>query len=183
MHNLFIQRLPLIMLCIWTAVRAQTASAQPDLFIYTGTAAHPMHSIESQTIQKRSWSIQGFNVKRSPVRCFQGAHARQVTDAQPTWAIYPRTQHLNDYALIRLKEKKNSRCLPSPDVRECDYRRIDIRHFRVENLPDMGFAVTPTEPLAAGEYILVDLTQEGAVQGGDIRAYDFRVENGRQTKH
>lgn len=155
---------------------AQMKQPEPTVFIYVGDTAFPMNTVTSQTEIKQGWDIQGINVGRKPLRYFWGAHAKQTAEAQPKFAIYPRTQTLNDYALIRLKGKKEYRRMPEADVKDCDYMRIDLDRFKIENLPDMGFAVMPTVPLPAGEYILVDLTQEPVNRYGDIRAYDFTVE-------
>lgn len=44
----------------------------------------------------------------------------------------------------------------------------------------MGFAITPNAPLAPGEYILVDTTQDSVNSYGDIKAYDFSVKKNKE---
>jgi hypothetical protein len=83
---------------------------------------------------------------------------------------------LNDYALIRLKERRGFRYLPASEFKDCDYTRVELGLFNIENLPGLGFAVTPLTPLFPGEYILVDLSQKPVNQYGDVKAYDFTVE-------
>lgn len=53
--------------------------------------------------------------------------------------------------------------------------RVDLSAFRIENLPDMGFAVTPLKPLEPGEYIVVNLAQTAVNEYGDFRAYELSV--------
>lgn len=166
----------LLMLCACLCLKAQMAQPAPTVFIYIGETAFPMNAVTSQTEIKKGWDIQGINVGKKPLRYFWGAHAKQTTGAQPKFAIYPRTQTLNDYVLLRLKGKKEYRRMPEAEVKDCDYIRVDLNTFKIENLPDMGFAVTPTVPLSPGEYILVDITQQSVNQYGDFKAYDFTVE-------
>ncbi len=167
-----------IFACIQTS--AQMKQPAPTVFIYVGETAFPMRTVTSQTEVKQGWDIQGINVGRKPVRYFWGAHARQTTDECPKFAIYPRTQTLNDYVLLRLKGKKEYRRMPKPDVKDCDYMRVNLDGFKIENLPDMGFAITPKAPLAPGEYILVDTTQDSVNSYGDIKAYDFSVKKNKE---
>lgn len=159
-----------------TSMKAQMAQPAPTVFIYIGENLFPMTTVTSQTEIKKGWDVQGVNVGGKSIRYFWGAHAKQVAEAQPKFAIYPRTQNLNDYVLIRLKGKKEYRRMPSADVKDCDYTRIDLDGFTIENLPDMGFTVSPKAPLAPGEYILTDITQQSVNQYGDFKAYDFRIE-------
>ncbi|MCD8318390.1 MAG: hypothetical protein LUC45_05940 [Paraprevotella sp.] len=167
-------------LCLFMALfigaQAQMASKPPTVFIYVGDSIFPMHTMTSQTEIKKGWDIQGINVGRKTKRYFSGAHARQSAGRQPKFAIYPQTQDLNDYALIRLKERRNFRYLPSADPKDCDYKRVELGLFTIEALPKMGFAVTPIKALFPGEYILVDLSQKPVNDYGDFEAYDFTVE-------
>lgn len=165
----------LALLLAGTTTWAQMDAPKPNVFIYVEGKPYAMKSTDSQSELKKGWDIQGVKVGRKVVRYFWNAHAHQITGAQPRFAIYPRTQTLNDYALLRLKEKKTHRRLPAAALAECEYTRIDLHSFSIENLSDMGFAVTPLRPLPAGEYILVDVSQSPLNEYGDIRAYDFRV--------
>ncbi|EGG58129.1 conserved domain protein [Paraprevotella xylaniphila YIT 11841] len=157
-------------------VQAQMKQPDPTVFIFVGDSIFPMNVITSQTELKKGWDIQGINVGRKIKRYFSGAQARQTTGRQPKFAIYPKTQDLNDYALIRLKERRGFRYLPASEFKDCDYTRVELGLFNIENLPGLGFAVTPLTPLFPGEYILVDLSQKPVNQYGDVKAYDFTVE-------
>lgn len=157
------------------SMKAQMDAPQPVVFIYVEGTPYPMKASDSQSELKKGWDIQGINVGRKIIRYFWNAHAGQLADSRPRFAVYPKEQSLSDYALIRLKEKKTHRRMPAASFADCDYMRVDLHSFHIENLPDMGFAVSPLRPLVPGEYILVDLSQKPVNEYGDIRAYDFRV--------
>lgn len=170
----------IITLCLFwgmfVQMQAQMKQPDPTVFIFVGDSIFPMNVITSQTELKKGWDIQGINVGRKIRRYFSGVHSRQITGRQPKFAIYPKTQELNDYALIRLKERRNFRYLPASEFKDCDYTRVELGLFHIENLPEMGFAVTPVTPLFPGEYILIDLSQKPVNSYGDVKAYDFTVE-------
>ena len=178
MNKDMLKRLSTLCLLMLLFLQAQAQMKQPDptVFIFVADSVFPMRAATSQTELKKGWDIQGINVGRRIRRYFSGAHSRQTTGTQPKFAIYPTTQALNDYALIRLKERRGFRYLPVSEFKECDHTRVELGLFKIENLPGLGFAVTPLTPLFPGEYILVDLSQKPVNQYGDCKAYDFRVE-------
>ena len=178
MNKDMLKRLSTLCLLMLLFLQAQAQMKQPDptVFIFVADSVFPMRAATSQTELKKGWDIQGINVGRKIRRYFSGAHSRQTTGAQPKFAIYPTTQALNDYALIRLKERRGFRYLPAAELKDCDYTRVELGLFKMENLPNLGFAVTPATPLAPGEYILVDLSQKSVNEYGDFKAYDFTVE-------
>ena len=162
---------------VFLQVQAQMDQPAPTVFIYVNNQQQPMNAITSQTEMKKGWDIQGINVGKKNIRYFSGAHAKQLTDKQPSFAIYPKTEHLNDYVLIRLKEKRGYRRMPAAEFKDCDYQRVEIGIFDIQNLPEMGYKITPIKPLFPGEYILVDISQQSVNQYGDFKAYDFCVED------
>ena len=139
-----------LFLGLFLQVQAQMKQPDPTVFIFVGDSIFPMNFITSQTELKKGWDIQGINVGRKIKRYFSGAQARQTTGRQPKFAIYPKTQDLNDYALIRLKERRGFRYLPASEFKDCDYTRVELGLFNIENLPGLGFAVTPLTPLFPG---------------------------------
>lgn len=139
-----------LFLGLFLQVQAQMKQPDPTVFIFVGDSIFPMNVITSQTELKKGWDIQGINVGRKIKRYFSGAQARQTTGRQPKFAIYPKTQDLNDYALIRLKERRGFRYLPASEFKDCDYTRVELGLFNIENLPGLGFAVTPLTPLFPG---------------------------------
>lgn len=154
---------------------SQMKQNDPTVFIFVEDSMYAMREVTTQTEMKRGIDIQGITVGRKLRRYIYGASAKQESTSQPRFAIYPTTQNLNDYVLVRLKERKDYRLLPMPQLVDCDYIRVELKNFKIENLPNMGFAVTPLSSLFPGEYILTDITQEPCNQYGDFKAYDFKV--------
>lgn len=154
---------------------AQMQEKKPRIFIYVADNRFPMKATISQTEEKKGWSIQGYNIGRHNVRYFWGEKAKQQTNNKPQFAIYLEKENLNDYVLIRLKEKRSYRQMPYVTFADCNYTRVELNNFSIKNLPEMGFAVTPLKPLFPGEYILVNIAQESINSHGDFIAYDFSV--------
>ncbi len=174
--------LPLLVLLLGTTLHAQLPTPKPTVFLYVEGNPVPLRPVVSQTEVSRGWDIQGINVGRKTIRYFWGKRAKQLCPAQPRLAIYPHTENLNDYALIALDERRDHRRLPRAALTDCSYQRVELPAFRIENLPDMGFAVTPLKPLEPGEYILVNLAQKPHNEQGDFEAYELSVEDERSRR-
>ncbi len=159
------------------AAYAQMPEPEPTVFILVNEQKAAMRAVTSQTEGKKGWDIQGITVGKKLIRYFWGKQSKQLTDQKPTFVIYPKDCTLNDYALIRLNKRRDHRRLPYANLNECGYTRINIDSFVIENLPDMGFQVSPKEDLFPGEYILVNLKQTPCNEAGDIVAYDFSVQD------
>ena len=159
------------------AAYAQMPEPEPTVFILVNEQKAAMRAVTSQTEEKKGWDIQGITVGKKLIRYFWGKQSKQLTDQKPTFVIYPKDCTLNDYALIRLNKRRDHRRLPYANLNECGYTRINIDSFVIENLPDMGFQVSPKEDLFPGEYILVNLKQTPCNEAGDIVAYDFSVQD------
>lgn len=157
--------------------KAQLPTPEPTVFIFVNDHKTAMRSITSQTEEKKGWDIQGINVGKKLIRYFWGKQSKQLAEPKPCFAIYPKEATLNDYALIRLNKRRDHRRLPHAELNDCEYIRINLDSFVIENLPDMGFFVTPKENLFPGEYILVNLKQSPCNASGDIVAYDFSVQS------
>lgn len=167
--------LALLFLQLAIGLFAQMDPPKPTVFLDVDGKPYPMKTVTSQTEQKKGWDIQGKSVGGKKLRYFWREHAHQLADTQPRFAIYPQKENLNDYALIRLKSKRQYRRLPDAQLTECPYIRVDLNNFRIESLPEMGFAATPLKPLEPGEYILVNLVQQPVNDMGDIKVYDFSI--------
>lgn len=79
---------------VFLQVQAQMDQPAPTVFIYVNNQQQPMNAITSQTEIKKGWDIQGINVGKKNIRYFSGAHAKQLTDKQPSFAIYPKKQNI-----------------------------------------------------------------------------------------
>lgn len=156
---------------------AQMKAEKPHVFICVEDSAYAMNPRTTQTENKRGWDIQGITLGVKTVKYLMGDHAAQITTATPSFIIYPQEEEfLNNYVLIRLKEKRGYRHLPKPTIPECDYKRIELPQFTIENLPKLGFKVTPKAPLFSGEWILVNMAQEPVGKTKDYVVFDFSVE-------
>lgn len=171
------KKLHLLITALFTVclLHAQRPEEKPKVFIMVNNTPAAMTKLTTQTEVKRGWEIQGITVGKKNIRYIWGQHAKQLAEVKPTFAIYPTTENLNDYAVIRMKNRPDHRAMPSAELKDCNYKRVELAHFKIENLPNMGFAVTPLEPLFYGEYILVNLAQKPVNEQGDIEVYDFRV--------
>ena len=101
----------MICLCLltWSGAWAQRPEVAPNVFIYVEGNQYPMKSITSQTEKKKGWDIQGISVGGKFQRYFWGKKSKQLTDSRPKFAIFPKEYNLNDYAIIRLNERKSYR--------------------------------------------------------------------------
>ena len=163
-------------LCTTLLLHAQRPEQPKTVFVYINDSAYAMQERTSQSILKKPLSIQGIDVGTKVQRYFYGKTSDQRVGRKPRFAIYPTTQNLNDYAIIRLKQKRDARVMSAPEPLDCKPLRIELGLFELSNLPGMGFAASPVEELKPGEYILLDLTQERVGKLADVRAYPFTVE-------
>jgi len=132
---------------------------------------------QTQSELKPGWIILDVKMKDKLVHYLTGGHATQLTDDNmPQFHIVPgKDEVLNDYALIRLLNKKNYRKLPKSEVRENNYKRVEPADFNIKSDGDNGFLCYPTEALVAGEYILLNISQHPIGNLKDLKVYPFRV--------
>lgn len=136
-----------------------------------------MKEEQTQTEIKPGWKIADIQLKSKAVKYFWGKQAQQLTDDQmPTFIIHPKeTEKLVDYAIIRLKQKRQYRTIPSPRLFENDYLRIEPKNFSIKTLEDISFECRPLKALEKGEYILINLAQKPIGELQDFVAFPFRV--------
>lgn len=131
----------------------------------------------TQTEIKQGWKIVDYKLPNKAIRYLWGAHARQVAESpQPAFVITPVNCQLADFALIRLKEKKQYRKFPSPNLVECDMHRIDLDFAKIEMVGENKYRVQPLLPLPAGEYIWVNTMGKPLNNFGDVEVYPFTIE-------
>ena len=101
----------------------------------------------------------------------------QLTDDQmPTFRLTPgQGETLVDYALIRLRSKRQWRVLPNPMLRLNSYLRIEPKHFYIKPAGDSAFEFHPLAALDRGAYILVNLAQQPVGELQDYTVYPFQV--------
>lgn len=132
---------------------------------------------EMQTEIKPGWSIAGKKLKDTRVLYLWGHTALQMTDdRRPVLRVRPAGQEtLVDYALVRLRQRRDYRRLPKDELRDNDYVRLEPEHFDIQVEGDDAFVCTPLASLPAGEYILVCLTQTLREQQAGYRVFPMRV--------
>ena len=103
--------------------------------------------------------------------------ARQLTDDQmPTFRLTPaQGETLVDYALIRLRAKRQWRVLPNALLRLNSYHRIEPKYFYIKPAGDTAFEFHPLAALNRGAYILVNLAQQPVGELQDYVVYPFQV--------
>jgi hypothetical protein len=147
-----------------------------DVYIYVEHNQLPMKRIASQTEIRPGWLIQGKSVGRKMVHYLARRQSLQIVEPSPRFAIYPQGNFtLADYALVKLVRKSNYRLFPTQKRLSTVSTPLDLNHFKVENLPNMGFAVTPIIELKPGEYCLMNLKEKEIDEYGNVYVYDFTV--------
>jgi len=131
---------------------------------------------QTQSELKPGWKIVDYQMKSRLVHYLSGGHASQLADGnRPVFRVTPSEKEvLIDYALIRLKGFKYYRKLPKVKLTENEYMRLEPNNFEVRAEGD-AFICKPHQPLAPGDYILVNLTQQPVGDLGDLLVYPFCV--------
>ncbi len=141
--------------------------------------AIPLKEEQTQTETKPGWKIVDIKLKDKQVRYLAGSSSPQMADnASPTLLIYPNeNETLTDYALIRLRGRRQYRQLTFPTLEKNQYTRFLPEYFDIQPATGLGFACTPKVPLKAGEYIVVYLPQKPIGESGDYMVHAFSVKH------
>ena len=136
-----------------------------------------VQAVQTQAEVRAGWRIVDIQLKNRVTRYLYGRHSSQLTDdGQPQFLIQPSTgETLVDYALIRLREKRDCRRLPAALLMANPYTRIEPADFEITPVQGDAFACRPRQPLPRGEYILVSLIQQPIAPLGDYSVYPFQV--------
>ena len=131
---------------------------------------------QTQSELKPGWKIVAYQMKSRLVHYLSGGHASQLADGnRPVFRVTPSEKEvLVDYALIRLKGLKYYRKLPKVKLTDNEYIRLELNSFELRAEGD-AFVCQPHQPLAPGDYILVNLTQQPVGELGDLLVYPFCI--------
>lgn len=131
---------------------------------------------QTQSELKPGWKIVDYQMKSRLVHYLSGGHASQLADGnRPVFRVTPSEKEvLVDYALIRLKGLKYYRKLPKVKLTDNEYIRLELNSFELRAEGD-AFVCQPHQPLAPGDYILVNLTQQPVGELGDLLVYPFCI--------
>lgn len=132
---------------------------------------------QTQSELKPGWKIADVKLKDKVVRYLWGAHATQLTDDRtPTFVITPAAgQVLCDFAMMRLKSRRNHRRMAKPELKDNEYSRVEPATFEMKSDGKQGFVCKPRNPLDKGEYILVYLNQTPIGELRDLKVYSIQV--------
>lgn len=152
-------------------------SACQNVWIQVADNAVPLKAEQTQTETKPGWKIVDIKTKDRQIHYLWGSRATQMADnASPTLFIYPdEKQTLTDYALVRVRRRKQYRQLMKSPLEKNEYMRFLPEHFDIRPAAGIGFACTPRKPLPVGEYIVVYLKQKPVGDAGDYMVYAFSV--------
>lgn len=167
-----------ILLCFLTLCTfAQLPAKSSVVSIIIADSLCEIQPVTTQTEFKPGWKIADLKTKGKYTRYIWGRHSRQFADdRQPVFVIKPDLgKTLNDYAVIRLTEKKEYRRLPSTSLFECGFERIDLDNAVIKLLADESYEVRFKRPMEPGEYILVDMKGEPKSEFGDVEVYPFTI--------
>ena len=145
-----------------------------EIAVGSGWAEIPVQQTQSEL--KPGWKIGDYQTKSRLVHYLIGGRASQLAEGnRPVFRVTPGEREvLFDYALIRLKRYNGYRKLPKVKLLENDYIRLEPNVFDVKAEGD-SFVCQPCEPLAAGEYILICLSQKAIGDLGDLLVFPFCV--------
>ena len=131
---------------------------------------------QTQSELKPGWKIVDYQTKSRLTHYLFGGRASQLAEGnRPTFRVAPGSEEvLVDYALIQLKRFKSYRKLPKPQLSDNAYVRLEPDKFSIKAEGE-AFLCQPLSPLAPGEYILVNLSQQPIGELGDLRVYPFCV--------
>lgn len=163
------------LICLMAVFCALIARAQRVEIAVEGSWAE-IPAQQTQSELKPGWKIVDYQMKSRLVHYLSGGHASQLADGnRPVFRVTPSEKEvLVDYALIRLKGLKYYRKLPKVKLTDNEYIRLEINSFELRAEGD-AFVCQPHQPLAPGDYILVNLTQQPVGELGDLLVYPFCI--------
>lgn len=131
----------------------------------------------TQTLLHPGWKIADIKLRDRQEHYLWGIHATQLTDdALPTLIVAPgHEETLVQYALIRLRNKRDRRIIARNTLKENEYIRLTPEHFHIKLTKDESFACQPLKPLAPGDYLLLNIEQQPQGETGEYQGYTFRV--------
>lgn len=151
-------------------------SAQTSVSILIGDSACTISEVTTQTELKPGWKIVDIQTNGKLTRYLWGKHSRQFADdQQPTFIIHTGGYKLTDFAIIKLKEKKEYRRFAQHNLYECDFNRIDLDIMEIAILDDDKYRVRFHAPQSPGEYVIVNLKSAPVNDMGDVKVYPYTI--------
>ncbi len=161
---------------LWLCLQASLCQAQEVSLRVAGSWVR-LGAEEMQTEIKPGWTIAGQKLKDTRVVYLWGKLSRQMADdRKPVLRVEPGDQEpLVDYALIRLKRKRDHRRLPKDQLRDNEYVRLEPSRFSIQADGKQAFVCKPLYSLQPGEYVLAYLGQTLTQEQAGYLVYPFTI--------
>lgn len=150
--------------------------AQSEVSILVDDSVCSIAPVTTQSEYKPGWKIVDLQTRGKTSRYLWGKHSRQFADdRQPTFVIRTGTFRINDYAVIRLKEKKELRQFPSHNLYECGHQPIDLDLMNITPAGEGIYRVRFRVPQQPGEYVILNMKSTPINDMGDINVYPYTI--------
>ena len=170
----------IFILCLLIPVQlsGQVKGDSDKVWIDINDSLYAISPVQTQTQIKPGWKIADVaQTKSKKVRYIWGKNSRQMADTnRPTFVVKVTDGTLHDFVFVKLKEKKEYRQFKKSQIADCSPLYIDLHTFRIELRKDDRYAITPEQPLAKGEYVIIDTSAKPVNEYGDIICYGFTVQ-------
>ena len=157
-------------------LQPQILWSQTEVSILVADSACAIAPVTTQSEHKPGWKIADFQTKGKSSRYIWGKHSRQFADdRQPAFILRTGKGKVNDYALIRLKEKKQMRQFPSHNLYECGHLPLDLDLMDITAVEEGIYRVRFRQPLQPGEYVILNMKSAPVNDMGDVKVYPFTI--------
>lgn len=154
-----------------------TASKAQEITLLSGDVAIPITKQQTQTEKKPGWKIVDIQLKDKLKRYLWGRKAKQsADDNSPRFIIDTDSLLLSDLVVIKLKQKKEYRNIPKPQIHKNKCIHVDFSTFHIEPYGNDLFLIHPIEPLEPGEYIFTWKTASPVGEMEDWIVWPFSIE-------
>ncbi len=171
------KRLFILLFCVFSlSARGQENSQVANVFMFVGDSIYRIAPVVTQTEYKSGWKFLDIQTDGSMTRYLWGKHSRQMADdRQPRLIIDTKRYKINDFIVIKLKEKKQYRKFISHSIFECEGRIIDLDYMAISSLGGSKYEIKPHVPMEPGEYVIANLKLEPTNEYGDIHVFPFTI--------
>ena len=157
-------------------ITVSSFSKAQTIMMDASPAAVQIESQQTQSELRPGWKIVDIQLKSKIKRYLWGSKAKDLSDtAYPSFIVNTDTLLLSDLVMIRLKQRRDYRSIPKPNVHDNKCIFVDLNNFRIEAFGEEEFRITPLSALAPGEYIFTWLTAETIGDMDDWIVYPFSV--------
>ena len=165
----------LIIVSVLCSAIAANSSAQA-IRMDVNPAPVPIDAQQTQSELRPGWKIVDIQLKSKIKRYLWGAKAKDLCETgRPSFIVCTDSLLLSDLVMIRLKQHRDYRSIPKPNVHDNKCVFVDLNNFVVEAYGEDEFRITPIGILPPGEYIFTWLTSDTIGDLDDWIVYPFSV--------